>query len=71
MYTVMLMTNNKQVAFVHPPCIVYDIGGNPFIAHTIPQAQYFIDSWLSLPPFHTDTYQIFKLSPIDPNKELS
>lgn len=69
MYTVMRMTNNNQAAFIHPPCIVYDIDTNPFIAETIEQAQEFIDSWLS--PFNTETYQIFKLSPIDPNKELS
>ena len=68
MYTVMLMTNHSQHV-LSVPYIVCDVSGGPFIAETIPQAQAFIDSWLS--PFHNETYQIFKLSPIDPNKELS
>ena len=69
MYTVMLMTNHSQEAFAIP-CIVYDTDNAPFSCQTIEQAKGFL-KYLQSEVSATETYQIFKLSPIDVNKELS
>ena len=68
MYTVMLMTNNSGELY-RVPTIMFDQSNNPFIAETIEQAKGFIDYCRTYWP--NETYQIFKLSTIDLNKELS
>lgn len=61
MYTIMLMTNHS---------IVYDLGNEPFHCNTIEEAKGFL-KYLQSEVSSIETYQIFKLTPIDLNKELS